>query len=70
MPSQSRLEGVSTSDHWMVTLSPDRLRVLGETERDASALAEEVKIERKRMMEIEKLTIIAIKCLRVKKEKK
>ena len=59
MPSQSRSEGESTSDHWMVTLSPDRFRVLGETERVASALAEEVKIERKRV-KIEKLRIMAI----------
>ena len=62
MPSQSRSEGESTSDHWMVTLSPDRLRVVGETERVASALAEEVKIERKRVKKIEKLRIMAIIC--------
>lgn len=61
MPSQSRSEGESTWDHFMMTESPDRFRFLGEIDKVALALAEETKIETNRM-KVEKSTIMAIKC--------
>lgn len=36
MPSQSSLDGESTPDHWIVTLSPDLGTVFGVTEIETS----------------------------------
>lgn len=67
MPSQSRSEGESTLDHWMMMESPDRFRVLGEMDKVALALAEEMKRETKRMR-VEKSTIMAIDATPRRKE--
>ena len=68
MPSQSRSEGETRLDHLMRMESPDRLRVLGEMDKVALALAEETKTERKRM-KVENSTIMAVDATRRGKAK-